>query len=155
MDPSNFTGKRLKLYEHLIDPENRHKSVKDIAEAVGISRKYYYQLMGEEDFNNAIFDTRNRCLARYIARIDKKMAEQAAEGDQKSARLVYEVLGQVGRGGNQTVNIANPVSETPVLELDKMSDDEILVALDQEQKKIDEVRANIEARKKHSIGNIN
>lgn len=127
-DLSTFKGKRRKLLEYMLDPEHRHMSVTYICDAVGVSRTYYYNCTKDEDFDTTLNDVKNRCFNRYLARIDKKMAEQAVEGDTKAARLIYEIKGQVG-GRGSTVNVAvHDKLQPQTLQIDTPEDIERAIA---------------------------
>jgi hypothetical protein len=147
MDLTQFSGKKRKLLEYMMDPENQHKSVVEICRTLGVSRNYFYQCMKDEDFNRMLNDVRNRCFSRYLAQVDKKISEKAAGGDIPSAKLFYEVQGMVGRGGNQTVNIANPMSSPPEINTDDYSDEEAMALIEDERRNLDEWGNAIKARK--------
>jgi hypothetical protein len=144
-DLSTFKGKKRKLLEYMLDPEHRHMSVTDICEALAISRTYFYDCAKDQDFDTTLNDVKNRCFNRYLARIDKRMAEQAVEGDTKAARLIYEIKGQVG-GRGSTVNVAVHDQPKPqTLPIDTPEDIERAIAhCKSEMDTLRELMANLE-----------
>lgn len=146
-DISSFTGKKRKLLEYMLDPEHQHKSVTDVCEAVGVSRTYYYACVKDEKFDITLKDVKNRCFSRYQAQVDRKISEQAVAGDPKSARLFYEIQGQVGGRGN-TVNVGVGMSkdtEPQTLKIDTLEEVEGAIAqCKAERATLDELITNLE-----------
>jgi len=126
-DVRPYKGKRRKLLDHLLNPENSEKTVAETCRDVNLAVNTYYKYTKEKEFNEALIEESIRAYARHLPQTVTSVIKSAKKGNLKAAKLLHEALQLIGAGNSQTVNIANQpdrhtvIADTPEQLLDEIS----------------------------------
>ena len=92
---SGFSAEQLKFIIALADPDD-HRTQKELAAELDVRPETLSRWKREPGFGEAVWELTYRNLESELGRISSVMRSQALQGDTRSIRLFYEVLGKVG-----------------------------------------------------------
>lgn len=124
--PRRLTPKQAKLVEFVADFTDK-RSVKDKALAAGYeSRQAGYQALRIPHVIAALEDITTadrRSIVAHRNKIMHKLAQQAADGDVESQKLFFQIIGEIGSGGNvQSVKVTQTAPSPEVSYADRLQD---------------------------------
>jgi hypothetical protein len=145
-----YRGKRKRIIDALVDPDNIEATDLEICKIAGCSTRYLYGCFREPEFRQAVIDAGTRLYAKHYPQIANsvlKTARSAKKGNDKAQKLIHETLGQTGSRLTQTVNVGVSNEGAQVIEPDDIKDDnEALAIIEQERAQLDAWEQAIKAR---------
>ena len=90
-----FSAEQMRFMTMLADPEN-HISQNEMAVELGVRPETLSRWKREPGFSEAMWELTLRNLESEISRVSAVLLKQALEGDIRSIRLFYEVVGRTG-----------------------------------------------------------
>ena len=142
---SPYRGKRRRLLEVLINPDNDRLNEKQICEIAEVSKTSMWKYKREPDFQKAIDDLTARFYKICKPQVVNRVIKQAKQGDIKSQRTLLELEGSLRTGGNQTVNVATQV--TPAEELQATTSQELAVILSEKIQELQAMLAQVQGKR--------
>jgi len=110
-------GKKKRLLDILF--EDNSLSVVEICRKAGISTVTYYKYMQLPAMQEAIKDITTRTFTNRLPFTVNAITREAEKGNLQACKLVLEALQYIGKGNNQSVNVAvHKDTEPPTLQID-------------------------------------
>lgn len=92
---ASFSAEQIRFMLALADPDD-HRTQKELSEELGVRPETLSRWKREPNFGEAVWELTYRNLESEIGRISSTLLKLAREGDIRSLRLFYEVLGKIG-----------------------------------------------------------
>ena len=151
-DIAPYKGKRRKLLNYLLNPDNSEKTVAETCRDVGLATNTYYKYANEKKFNETLIAEAINAYARHLPQTATSVIKAAKGGDMRAVRLLHEALQLAGRVGNQSVNLGVSTEPQPTtLEIDTPEQrEQALAQCYAERATLDELITNLEAMRQPS-----
>lgn len=134
------SGTEQKLLDVLLNPENRFKSITEVCELAGTSRKAYYRAFARQDFADYYREECEALVRRSIGPVVNACVREAIAGSASHAKMVLGMAGMYAEKQDLRILDKNGVPQN-VGGLANMTDKEI----EDELKRYDAIREATQA----------
>lgn len=115
------TKAEAKLLEVMLNPAYRLKSISEVCEIAGISRRQYYNIFAKPEFVDHYKQESKSLASKHIGQVLNAFVKEASRGSFQHGKVLLEMAGVyqettrkevTGAGGNPIENNVNIVSRT-------------------------------------------
>ena len=113
-----YTGKRAKLAEMLVNPDNT-ETVTSMCETVGVARSTFYKWLSEPEYLEYIQGLIDQFTDSELAEVWKSLVKECKKGNVQAIKLFFELKGKY----TANIKIESPFAGLTTEELRKLADD--------------------------------